>query len=131
MDKKEYRRLQDRAYRAQQKDQSEVCGALVCNGEHLHLKFLKNHSPDRGSFLIKLAEVRPIRKELQGTKYRVVGYFHSHIVSEAIPGERDISEALINSLMLIYDVCGREAKLYRVVGPKVNKSVSSRRLNYA
>jgi len=32
--------------------------------------------------------------------------FHSHVVSEAIPGSRDIQEANTSHLQLVYDVCG-------------------------
>ena len=125
--KNDYRRLQDRAYRAQKKNQMEVCGVLVGRGKEISLQFVENHSNTSGSFVIDLADVKEIRSKLLGRK-RVMGYFHSHIVSKPVPSIRDIKEAPIHSLMLIYDVCGREAALYRVTGTRARKSVSPRDL---
>ena len=128
LDKRDYRRLQGRAYCAQQRDQSEVCGAIIGTGKHLALKFMKNYSKRPGSFEIKLTELREVRRNLKNTKSRIFGYFHSHVVSEPIPSKRDIAEAPVNSLMLIYDICGREVALYRVLGTRKAKSVSQRGL---
>ncbi len=126
--KRDYRRLQDRAYRAQQKDQSEVCGAIVSTGKLLYLEFMKNYSDQSGSFKILLAELCELRRKLKNTNKRIFGNFHSHVVSEPIPSKRDVDEAPINSLMLIYDTCGRKSALYRVIGTRNEKSISQREI---
>ncbi len=128
INKKDYRRLQDRAYRAQKRDQSEVCGVLVGSNSRLALEFMKNHSKEPGAFEIKMSDVRELRQKLKRSKKRVLGYFHSHVISEAVPSKKDISDAPINSLMLIYDVCGRTSSLYRVVGTRKRKSVIEKEL---
>ena len=120
--KKEYSRLRDRAKKAQRIDQSEVCGALISSkNEFLRLEFLKNYSANGCSFEISVDEVKKLRKSLMNKSEKVVGLFHSHPISEAIPSKRDIDESPLNRLMLIYDVCGLEARLYRIIGNKTNK----------
>jgi proteasome lid subunit RPN8/RPN11 len=46
---------------------------------------------------------------------RVLGTFHSHPISEAIPGRGDLARTALNSLCLIYDVCGRKPRLWKIV----------------
>ncbi len=128
LNKRDYHRLQGRSFRAQQKDQSEVCGAIVGLKNCLSLEFMNNHSLCPGAFKIKRIEITNLRKKLKSPKRRIFGYFHSHVVSEPTPSKRDIEGAPINSLMLIYDVCGREAALYRVVREKGKKTISMREL---
>ena len=127
--KSELRRLAGRAYRAQQRDQSEVCGALIqTSPNHLKLEFLRNAFVGPCSFKINAEDLRMARLRARGHGHRVAGSFHSHPISEAIPGAKDIELAPIRSLILIYDVCGRQARLWRVVRNKAGKTVSERRL---
>jgi proteasome lid subunit RPN8/RPN11 len=119
----ERRRLHDRAYRAQQRDQSEVCGALMATRFGvLRLHFLENQSERPGHFEIASDEVRALRQRQNGTGLRFFGTFHSHPLTYAIPGQGDIRATPTGELMLIYDVCGGEARLWRIVRRKGYKT---------
>ncbi len=70
--------------------------------------------------------IADLSKALKQTE-KIIGVFHSHVVSEAHPGASDIQKAHVSHLQLIYDVCGREAKLWRIKrtnGRKVAVEVS-------
>ena len=108
-------RLRRLAATAQQNGQREICGLLVC-GPDLVLSVLltPNATNAPGSWEIPTATVREVRRLLTRTSLQVVGTFHSHPISPAVAGKSDLSRATLGSLMLIYDVCGREMKLWRV-----------------
>jgi proteasome lid subunit RPN8/RPN11 len=72
------------------------------------------------------ADIAAWRVRARARGGRVVGVFHSHPISEALPSARDVAESPVNSLMLIYDVCGRETKLWRVVKKNGLKSARGR-----
>ena len=117
----EKRRLHYHAYRAQQKNQSEVCDMISINrNSRINLHFLKNNTYKAGSFRIFAADVVALRQTL-GKSKRFIGLFHSHVVSEAIPGARDLKEAYTSHLQLIYDVCGRVVRLWRIKNVKGRK----------
>jgi proteasome lid subunit RPN8/RPN11 len=106
--------LQRRAYQAQQKDQSEVCGIMLCTQTCvLTLQFLPNLSPEPGKFLVAKKDLRTALLEAKLASFRVLGSFHSHPITEAIPGPNDITHAFLNSHELIYDVCGADLRLWR------------------
>ncbi len=108
-------RLHRRAYRRQKLDQGEVCGLLVTNHvRQLTLLFLENLAQAPGQFLISVEHILSAKRQLRREQKRVVGLFHSHPVSPAVLSPRDVAESPPNSLQLIYDVCGREVRLYRV-----------------
>jgi proteasome lid subunit RPN8/RPN11 len=44
----------------------------------------------------------------------IAGTFHSHVVSEARPGPRDIREARQAAVLLIYDTIAYEWRLWRI-----------------
>ena len=112
---REFRRLHDRAYRAQRRDQSEVVGVLVSPARgRLKLSFLRNHSDRPGHFVVQPEEVVLENRKARSRGARVVGVFHSHPVSPATLGPSDRRGAVLNSLQLVYDVCGREVRLWRV-----------------
>lgn len=112
---REFRRLHERAYRAQQRDHSEVVGVLVSRTRRrLGLSFLKNHSGCPGHFEVSIAAVAAERRRARARGARVVGVFHSHPVSPARLGIRDRRAAMLNSLQLVYDVCGLDARLWQV-----------------
>jgi proteasome lid subunit RPN8/RPN11 len=112
---REFRRLHSRAYRAQQRDQSEVVGVLLSGAKRrLMLSFLKNHSDRSGHFVVEMADIALERRRARSRRLRFVGLFHSHPVSEATLGPGDCRAATLNWLQLVYDVCGREARLWRV-----------------
>ena len=121
---RDWRRLRERALRAQRKDQSEVCGALVQNAYgDLGLGFLRNIAAKSGSFEMERSEISRLRRDAKLSAGRIAGYFHSHPIGDAVPGQRDIVEAPAGSLMLVHDVCGCEARLWRVVKRKIDKYV--------
>ncbi len=64
---------------------------------------------------MNLDYLRGLRVSARSAGHRIVGTFHSHPISEAVPSPRDLAEAAGNSLLLIYDVCGAELRLWRVV----------------
>jgi len=109
----ERRRLHDRAYRAQQRDHSEVCGALLANANQvLRLHFMTNHAGSPAAWLLSRRDLLALRRDAAATEWRVVGTFHSHPISEAIPGSSDFDSLPVRQLQLIYDVCGRRARLW-------------------
>ena len=120
---KELNKLHRRAYKAQQGDHNEVCGVLIANSDNiLELCFLKNHSDCPGHWEIKVKDVISMRRAARSNNKPVVGTFHSHPVSEAAPSPGDINGAKANRLELIYDVCGLEAKLWRILKRNNNKA---------
>ena len=111
----ELRELRAQAERHSQLRQREVCGLLLSeNDTRLRLAFLSNQASRPGGFLIKKSEYHAAARRAKSQGAKVLGTFHSHPVSEAIPGAGDIRNAASGSLMLIYDVCGREAKLWEI-----------------
>jgi len=108
-------RLHDRAYRAQQRDQSEVCGAVVADSQgRCRLVFLPNQSNRPRHFEMRWSDIREIRGGIEGSSTRLVAVFHSHVVGEAVPSKGDLAQPPTTMLSLIYDVCGRSARLWRV-----------------
>jgi proteasome lid subunit RPN8/RPN11 len=115
----ERRMLHQRAYRAQQKDQSEVCGVvLVGADQRLRLHFLRNQSSESWSFEISNVDIKDAREKAGLNGERLIGLFHSHIASEAIPSSGDLAKTPMRYLQLIYDICGRNVRMWRV--KKVN-----------
>jgi proteasome lid subunit RPN8/RPN11 len=113
------RKLHQRAYRAQQKDQSEVCGVVLAGANNkLRFHFLRNLSPESWSFEISKADIKDAREKAIQNDERVIGLFHSHIASEAIPSSGDLAKTPMRYLQLIYDICGLNVRLWRV--KKVN-----------
>ena len=107
------RRLHGRAYRAQQSGHHEVCGLIIADrGRALDLVFIPNDASRPGSWELSTQKVANVRRALRGSTRRVVGTFHSHPVGYAKPGRSDMQRAPLNSLMLVYDVCGRDAQLW-------------------
>lgn len=91
---RDWRRLRDRAKQAQKRGQSEVCGALLADSNrNLELVFLPNSSSKAGSFLISSEDICSAKATAKETNRRLSGFFHSHPISEAIPGKKDINDA--------------------------------------
>ena len=110
----ERRRLHDHAFRAQQNDHREVVGVLLQDGKRrLKLQFLPNGA-NPGSWRIAVEDLRAARSHARKVGLRVVGLFHSHPLSEAALGKRDLQSTPLNWVHLVYDVCGREMKLWQV-----------------
>jgi proteasome lid subunit RPN8/RPN11 len=121
------RKLHVSALRAQRRGQREVCGVLASDEKgRLELRFLTNRSQRAGQFTVARADYLRAREAIRRRGKRVLGTFHSHPVSEAIPGRSDLVRTTLNSFCLIYDVCGRELKLWKIVkrrGQKVAQKV--------
>lgn len=112
---RERRRLHDRAYRAQQRDHLEVCGVMVTdNTKRIELIFLKNRTTHSYNYTIDIEDIREVRKTIKAKAQRILGTFHSHPVGETTPGPGDLEKGFFNGLEMIYDVCGREVKLWRI-----------------
>jgi proteasome lid subunit RPN8/RPN11 len=111
----EKRRLHDRAYRAQQRGHGEVCGAVIATRTgRCVLHFIPNRARQHGSFTIRSADIRMIESQLNGSDRHLVAIFHSHPLSDATPSSGDISRMPLKYLQLIYDVCGRTVRLWKV-----------------
>jgi proteasome lid subunit RPN8/RPN11 len=114
--KSDLRRLRALALTAQIRGQQEVGGLLAGTRlRQLELWFLTNRSSRAGRFRMERAEYLRARREIRELGKRPIGTFHSHPISEAIPGKSDLAGSALNSLCLIYDVCGRTAKLWKIV----------------
>ena len=112
----ERRRLHHRAFRAQQRDHREVCGVVAADDDQrIILHFLRNASDRPGHFELDLRELQRLQGQVRRSGQRFIGIFHSHVVGTAEPGAGDLASAWLSHLQLIYDVCGREVRLWRVV----------------
>ena len=121
------RKLHFSALRAQKRGQREVGGVLASdeNGR-LELWFLTNQSQRAGRFTIARADYFRAQEAIRRAGKHVLGTFHSHPISEAIPGRGDLAGEALNSFCLIYDVCGRKPRLWKIVkrgGQKVADEV--------
>jgi proteasome lid subunit RPN8/RPN11 len=113
---REFRRLHGRALRAQQRDQSEVCGLVaVQRGRRLHLVYLRNHSVVPCKTVLDLRELRLVARNAVRFKETVLGAFHSHPIADAVPGRNDRLSGFFRGHELIYDVCGLNARLWEMV----------------
>lgn len=109
---REWRRLCRRALAAQRKDKSEVCGLIARYGDSLSLEFLKNLAGP-GCWSLDIDVIEQTLKRMNASGLKVIGTFHSHPISEPIPGPRDIEAMIIGEgYQLIYDVCGIDARLW-------------------
>ncbi len=112
----EKRRLHDRAYRALRRGHFEVCGLVIVDGRgRISLQFLRNESGDPGRYEISLRTIADVRNAAQQENRRILGSFHSHPVSEAAPGSGDLKRGFFKGVELIYDVCGRSVRMWRLV----------------
>jgi len=75
---------------------------------------VRNKTKRGGGFSFYSREIRAIRKMAPLIKHEIVGTFHSHPVGLPAPGPSDLHNAVDDSIMLIYDVMGRSAKLWYV-----------------
>ena len=101
----------------------EICGQLVLQEGHLTFVPVKNSTLDMGSFEMWYSwTIIALSKEARhGTS--LVGTYHSHPASPAVPGESDISGSRSNSLMLILACCDQKAGLWRIRGGAAHRAV--------
>ena len=79
-------------------------------------RFVTRHAVSWGSAALALLALPYVASEQHAPRgWRPLGTFHSHVVGTAIPGPRDVREGFYRGYQLVYDVCGREVKLYRRV----------------
>jgi proteasome lid subunit RPN8/RPN11 len=100
--------------RQEGKDDKEICGFLIDNGYFLQLHRTQNTCTREGSFSYCKKEVRTLEKAVKRLGIEIIGTFHSHPISEAVPGPNDIKYAVEDSLMLIFDCIGKEARLWHI-----------------
>jgi proteasome lid subunit RPN8/RPN11 len=93
-----------------------VCGLIAADtNESISLIFLKNRSNQPGHFKLDPEELERARRRVRTARKRPIGTFHSHPVSEAVPGRGDMRNLSASTVLLIYDVCGINARLWRIV----------------
>ena len=76
---------------------------------------MRNMSTRLGHFELDRAEYKEVGAAALSSGKRVLGTFHSHPIGYAVPGPSDLRRAKLNSLMLVYDVCGRQEALWQIV----------------
>jgi proteasome lid subunit RPN8/RPN11 len=111
----ERRRFHRQAFRRQQLDHGEVCGLLTVDlDSSIRLIFIKNVCERPGGYAMTVRDIRQGKERARDNGTRVVGFFHSHPVSPPVLSRRDVAQSPARSLQLVYDVCGRELRLYAV-----------------
>jgi len=109
--------------RHEAKEDREICGFLIDNGYFLQLQPAQNLSTTGGSFSYCKKEVKQLEKSTGTLGIEIVGTFHSHPISEAIPGPNDVKYALDDSLMLIFDCIGNVGMLWYIKDGRSRKRV--------
>ena len=108
--------LHRQAYAAQQEAHLEVCGVLVGRSRDiLELRYVTNVKREPYTHSMRRTDVEEIESDVATTGLSILGTFHSHPVSEARPSGGDIAGGFCNGMELIYDVCGEQARLWRLV----------------
>jgi len=113
----EFRRLHGRAYRAQQRDHYEVGGFLFVRAARprdLCLHFMINRAQVPYQFRVHDGEATVAARALRREGKRILGQFHSHPVGYATLQGQDRRRATNRRFELIYDVCGRQARMWRI-----------------
>jgi [CysO sulfur-carrier protein]-S-L-cysteine hydrolase len=73
---------------------SECCGLLVGQDESIERAVpTRNAAASRSRYLVDASEHFALIRELRGTGREIVGAYHSHPASAAIPSPTDIAEA--------------------------------------
>jgi proteasome lid subunit RPN8/RPN11 len=119
--KTQFKEIQIAARNAAKLNGREVCGLILDNGYFLELVQVRNKTQRGGGFSYYYNEIRAIEKMARTFKHRVVGGFHSHPVGLPVPGPSDVKYALDDDVMLIFDVLGRTAKLWRIKKEKARE----------
>jgi proteasome lid subunit RPN8/RPN11 len=96
------------------RDLREVCGLLVDHGGFVSLVETRNKSRRACSFWIHPADWKSIERAAAVLGSEVVGTFHSHPVSEAVPGKGDVRGAVDGHAMVIVDAVSGELRAWRI-----------------
>lgn len=115
---KEIESFMSKALSAQKKFR-EVCGIIVNDLQNnFELIYLKNKSNKPGHFELDLNKIKEIETKMKKRKKKVCGIFHSHPLGEARPSTEDLKITTPYRLLLIYDVCEKDLKLWKIHGAK-------------
>ena len=107
-----------RARKAAQNCGREICGLLIHNGHFIEAIETKNISKGGGHCEFDQKQIKTIMRAVKELNHEIVGTFHSHPAYFARPGDGDISGAVDDSLILIIDCIGNEAKLWKIKNGK-------------
>ncbi|MEM7254967.1 MAG: Mov34/MPN/PAD-1 family protein [Pseudomonadota bacterium] len=111
---KELVRLHKRSFKAQQFGHFEVCGLLLMDRtRQLSFLFMENQGSEPYTYSLEISAIEVVSEQVRRDGKAVIGSFHSHPISEAEPGSRDLECGFYLGRELIYDVCGREPVLWR------------------
>jgi len=119
--KSQFQRIQVKARQAAEFGGAEVCGLILDTGRSFELVQVRNKTKRGGGFSFYFGEVRAIEKVARLRNLKIVGTFHSHPAALPKPGPADLCNAPDDSIMLIYDVIGRSARLWRVKNQKARQ----------
>ncbi len=100
----------------------EICGLLINNGYFIELLQTRNKNKKNVRSAYYYKEVRHIETVAKELGHEIVGTFHSHPLYIAKPGEKDVANAVDDSLMLIIDVLGRKVELWHIKNRKKRKT---------
>jgi len=92
----------------------EICGLLVRTGRVTHLLPIRNAARRRGRFVLARRQVLRALDAAPTLEAEVVGTYHSHPFSHAVPGPGDLRGAVEGQAMLIIDCCERDVRLWRI-----------------
>jgi proteasome lid subunit RPN8/RPN11 len=98
----------------------ECCGLLAGTPGHVDESVrTANLSPGNSRYLVDPAEHFALLKRLRGTARDVVGAYHSHPRSEAVPSPTDLaeafSEAFVYVIVSLRDAARPDVRAYRLV----------------
>lgn len=75
--------------------ETEICGALIGSDHVIEMVPLTNESPRaHDAFFISAAEVLRVEREAEASGWMVMGFYHSHPKSDAVPSATDILHAV-------------------------------------
>ena len=92
----------------------EVCGLLVDHGGLVRLVQTRNLSKAPCSFWIGRRDWGRVEKAAAVLGSRIVGTFHSHVVSDAVPGPGDLRGAVSGHVMVIVTAWSGEVRAWRI-----------------
>jgi proteasome lid subunit RPN8/RPN11 len=75
---------------------------------------MKNLAEEPCRWELLPSDIDVYRRDLRARGFRVIGLFHSHPLTQAKLGPRDRRNTPTGWTHLVYDVCGREPRLYAV-----------------
>ena len=118
----ETERLKRESRKAQRAGNREVCGAILQRPDGaLELCFADNESRHAHSYLLSGESVQRMKEIAEATGATIIGSFHSHPSSSAVPGDGDLAGAREGNLLLIHSVRTGRTRLWQVIGAGAEK----------